>query len=105
MTESALWDVISAFYYVRTQPLIVGQTVYLNVFDSNKFLTVEVNVLAKEKVSLSDGSGSGYREDQTGPEIRRHIPEKGRYPDMAYRRYKKDPCQGGDGSAGGQSSC
>jgi hypothetical protein len=55
MTESALWDVISAFYYVRTQPLIVGQTVYLNVFDSNKFLTVEVYVLAKEKVSLSDG--------------------------------------------------
>ena len=55
MTEPALWDVISAFYYVRTQPLIVGQTVYLNVFDSNKFLTVEVNVLAKEKVSLSDG--------------------------------------------------
>lgn len=55
MTESALWDVISAFYYTRTQPLIPGQTVYLNVFDSNKFLTVEVNVLAKEKVSLSDG--------------------------------------------------
>ncbi len=55
MTDSALWDVISAFYYVRTQPLILGQTVYLNVFDSNKFLTIEVNVLAKEKVSLSDG--------------------------------------------------
>ena len=55
MTEPALWDVVSAFYYLRTQPLIVGQTVYLNVFDSNKFLTVEVNVLAKEKISLSDG--------------------------------------------------
>jgi len=55
MTGPALWDVISAFYYVRTQPLIVGQTVYLNVFDSNKFLTVEVNVLAKENISLSNG--------------------------------------------------
>ncbi len=55
MTAPLLWDVISAFYYVRTQPLIVGQTVYLNVFDSNKFLTVEVNVLDKEKVTLSDG--------------------------------------------------
>lgn len=55
MTDPALWDVISAFYYMRTQPLIPGQTVYLNVFDSNKFLTVEVNVLAKEKVRLSEG--------------------------------------------------
>lgn len=55
MTEPALWDIISAFYYTRTQPLIPGQTVYLNVFDSNKFLTVEVYVLAKEKVSLSEG--------------------------------------------------
>ena len=54
MTAPLLWDVISAFYYVRTQPLIVGQTVYLNVFDSNKFLNVEVYVLAKEKVRLSD---------------------------------------------------
>jgi hypothetical protein len=55
MTGPALWDVISAFYYLRTQPLMLGQTVYLKVFDSNKFLTVEVNVLAKEKISLSDG--------------------------------------------------
>ena len=55
MTAPLLWDVISAFYYLRTQPLIVGQTVCLDVFDSNKFLTVEVHVLAKEKVSLSDG--------------------------------------------------
>ena len=55
MTGPALWDVISAFYYVRTQPLIVGQTVCLKVFDSNKFLAVEIDVLAKEKVSLSDG--------------------------------------------------
>jgi len=54
MTAPQLWDVISAFYYVRTQPLIVGETVYLNVFDSNKFLNVEVYVLAKEKVRLSD---------------------------------------------------
>jgi len=54
MTEPALWDVISAFYYVRTQPLIVGRTIYLNVFDSNKFLTVEVDVLARERVRLSD---------------------------------------------------
>ena len=54
VTAPQLWDVISAFYYLRTQPLIVGRTVCLNVFDSNKFLNVEVYVLAKEKVRLSD---------------------------------------------------
>ncbi|MGB9716172.1 MAG: DUF3108 domain-containing protein [Thermodesulfovibrionales bacterium] len=47
-----IWDVISGFFYLRTQPLIVGKTVYINVFDSNKFLKAEVSVLRKEKIKV-----------------------------------------------------
>lgn len=47
-----IWDVISGFFYLRTQPLIVGKIVYINVFDSNKFLKAEVIVLRKEKIKV-----------------------------------------------------
>ncbi|MEW6738711.1 MAG: DUF3108 domain-containing protein [Nitrospirota bacterium] len=49
-----LWDVMSGFYYLRTQKLNVGETVYINVFDSNKFYKAEVEVLRKDKVVMSD---------------------------------------------------
>jgi hypothetical protein len=49
-----LWDVMSGFYYLRTQKLNIGETVYINVFDSNKFYKAEVEVLRKDKVVMSD---------------------------------------------------
>lgn len=54
ITSNLLWDVISGFYYLRTMKLEVGQTVRINLFDSNKFYQAEVNVLRKEKIKLSD---------------------------------------------------
>jgi len=56
LTVAVLWDVISGFYHLRTEPLAVGQKIFLDVFDSNKFLAVEVDVLGKEKLELFDGS-------------------------------------------------
>jgi Protein of unknown function (DUF3108) len=47
-----VWDVISGFYYLRTRHLEVGKTVFVDVFDSNKFLSVAVHVLAKERIEV-----------------------------------------------------
>lgn len=47
-----LWDVMSGFYYLRTQKLNIGETVYINIFDSNKFYKAEVEVLKKDKVIM-----------------------------------------------------
>lgn len=51
--DSIIWDVISGFYYLRTQPLVIGKVIYIDVFDSNKFLKAEVSVLRKEKLKVS----------------------------------------------------
>jgi hypothetical protein len=51
--NGVVWDVVSGFYFLRTQPLTVGKTVYLNVFDSNKLLKAEVSVLRREQISVS----------------------------------------------------
>ena len=37
-----LWDILSGFYYLRTQNLNIGEAVYINIFDSNKFYQAEV---------------------------------------------------------------
>jgi hypothetical protein len=58
MPGTALWDVISAFYYLRTQSLETGKTLSLAVFDSNKFLTAEVFVLGKERLEAFDRNGT-----------------------------------------------
>lgn len=55
MSGKLLWDVISGFYYLRRQPLEIGKSVYINMFDSNKFLNAEVKVLRREMVELEDG--------------------------------------------------
>ncbi|HKN18815.1 MAG TPA: DUF3108 domain-containing protein [Dissulfurispiraceae bacterium] len=46
----ALWDLISGFYYLRTQPFTVGKTIYIDIFDSNKFFQAEVNILGREQL-------------------------------------------------------
>ena len=50
MAGAALWDVISGFYYLRTQAMETGKTISLNIFDSNKFLTAEVMVIGRERI-------------------------------------------------------
>ncbi len=50
--DGVAWDVISGFFYLRTQPLEIGKTVYINIFDSNKFYRAEINVLKKEKMEV-----------------------------------------------------
>ncbi|NWF99032.1 MAG: DUF3108 domain-containing protein [Nitrospirae bacterium] len=52
----SVYDPISSFYYVRTLPLLVGESVYVTVFDSKKIWNVEVQVLRKEKVILPAGT-------------------------------------------------
>jgi len=51
--DGVVWDVISGFYYLRAQPLMIGKVVFINVFDSNKLLKAEVSVLRKEKIRVS----------------------------------------------------
>lgn len=52
--SGGLWDLISGFYYLRTQPFEVGKTININIFDSNKFFQAEVNVIGKEQVKFSE---------------------------------------------------
>ena len=56
LKESNIWDLISGFYYLRTQPLEPGKPVYINIFDSNKFYRAKVDVLRKESIITSDKS-------------------------------------------------
>jgi hypothetical protein len=58
-----LWDLMSAFYYLRTQNLEIGKTVYIDVFDSNKFYQAEVKVLKKEKIKLRGKDGADIELD------------------------------------------
>ncbi|RJQ41486.1 MAG: DUF3108 domain-containing protein [Nitrospiraceae bacterium] len=53
---SLIFDPLSSFYYLRTLKLVVGEPVYVAVFDSKKVWNVEVQVLKKEKVTLPTGT-------------------------------------------------
>lgn len=50
--DGVAWDVVSGFFYLRTQPLEPGKTRYINIFDSNKFYKAEVNILRREKIEI-----------------------------------------------------
>ncbi|MCL4457625.1 MAG: DUF3108 domain-containing protein [Nitrospirae bacterium] len=50
IAASNLWDVMSGFYFLRTRNFNIGETIYINIFDSNKFYQAEVEVLRKEKI-------------------------------------------------------
>ncbi len=51
--SAELWDLISGFYYLRTQPFEVGKIIYIDIFDSDKFFQAEVNVIGKEQLKFS----------------------------------------------------
>lgn len=50
-----VFDPLSGFYYLRSLELSVGRPVFITIFDSKKTWNVEVQILRKEKVSLSSG--------------------------------------------------
>lgn len=52
LNNEIVWDLLSGFYYLRDQRLEVGKTVYIDVFDSNKFFKAEITVLRKEKIDV-----------------------------------------------------
>ena len=52
--DGVTWDIISGFFYLRTQPLDIGKTIYIDIFDSNKFYKAKVEVLRKEKIKIQN---------------------------------------------------
>ncbi len=54
-TPASVQDIISAFYFVRMQPLIIGQEFRLYTFDNGKIKESTVKVIKKEKVSVAAG--------------------------------------------------
>jgi hypothetical protein len=53
--KADVFDPLSVLYYVRTKKLEVGRPVYVDIFDSKKVWTVEVQVLRKEKMKTELG--------------------------------------------------
>lgn len=51
-----VFDPISSFFYLRTRRLVVGEPVYITMFDSKKVYNVEVQVLRREKVTIPEGT-------------------------------------------------
>ncbi len=49
-------DPLSSFYYVRTLPLEVGKSVFVDVFDSKKLYKAEIQVLKREVIETSAGT-------------------------------------------------
>jgi hypothetical protein len=49
-------DVLSVFYYVRTQPLEVGRSIFVDNYNDGKLNRLEVKVLEKETVTVSAGT-------------------------------------------------
>ena len=48
-------DILSAFYFVRTQSLTVGKTIYVPNFDNDKNYSVQVRVIKKQKIKVKAG--------------------------------------------------
>ncbi|MFZ5907982.1 MAG: DUF3108 domain-containing protein [Nitrospirota bacterium] len=51
-----IFDPISSFFHVRLLRLVVGEPVYVTIFDSKKVWNVEVQILRKEKIALPIGT-------------------------------------------------
>jgi len=52
LPSSAVVDILSGLYYLRNQPLEVGKSVVLEIFDSNRYAPTTVAVLRKEHLTL-----------------------------------------------------
>ncbi|MBI4687184.1 MAG: DUF3108 domain-containing protein [Nitrospirae bacterium] len=53
--EKKVFDPLSGFYEIRKKNLQVGRSEYIDIFDSKKFYSVEVQVLRKEHISVPAG--------------------------------------------------
>lgn len=53
LPSSDVLDILSGLYYLRNRPLQVGKTETLQIFDSNVFTPVPVDVLRREELELS----------------------------------------------------
>jgi hypothetical protein len=53
--ESRVQDVLSAFYYVRTRPLVIGSTLNIPTHDNKKSYDMEVKVHKRERVEVPAG--------------------------------------------------
>lgn len=49
-------DTLSSFYFVRSMPLEVGKSVFIDVFDSKRLWNTEVQVLRREKIKTVLGT-------------------------------------------------
>ncbi|MDZ4723171.1 MAG: DUF3108 domain-containing protein [candidate division Zixibacteria bacterium] len=49
-------DALTSLYYVRTQPLQVGKSVFMDSFVDGKILKLEVKVVKKEKITVDAGT-------------------------------------------------
>ncbi|MFQ3573925.1 MAG: DUF3108 domain-containing protein [Thermodesulfovibrionales bacterium] len=53
--EGIYWDVISGFYYLRSMPVFDTNRIFVDVFDSNKFIKVQVVILGRERIETASG--------------------------------------------------
>ncbi|GBD94021.1 hypothetical protein BMS3Abin05_01617 [bacterium BMS3Abin05] len=49
-------DVLSSLYFVRTQPLVVGESLAVDNYADNKVYQLEVKVLRKERIKVNAGT-------------------------------------------------
>lgn len=55
-TPSFVQDALSALYFIRTQDLKVGQSLFFESFADGKLYTMEVRILKKEKITVEAGT-------------------------------------------------
>jgi hypothetical protein len=53
--EARVQDVLSAFYYVRTRPLVIGSTLNIPTHDNKKSYDMEVKVHKRERIEVPAG--------------------------------------------------
>lgn len=54
-------DIISSFYFLRAQPLVVGQDVRLDMFSRGKIYKLKASILEKERVETEAGSFEAFK--------------------------------------------
>jgi hypothetical protein len=72
-------DLLSAIYYLRTQPLEIGKTFEVTVSDSGRVYQVPVRVVEKKRLKTALGRVETLRADAEVFGPRRMIPIKGRF--------------------------
>lgn len=72
-------DVLSAIYYLRTQPLEVGSTIEIAVSDSGRVYQVPVRVVEKKRMKTALGRIEALRVDPEVFGAGRMIPSEGRF--------------------------